>query len=665
MILKKIVARNVKEQSFEIPLSQAVAIVGPNFAGKSAVIEAIRLGFIGYIPEIGKLPAATWELSSGADMEVTLEFDDLSKICRRFFLRGEKVQAQTQYWDGTLKPVTDENHALVKMAGIPLLSAEHYFSLTDTERTNYVFDRIRLPDTYSSDAIIAGIERISLGDDHSELVETAKRDLITELRKFFGPATAPTPIQQALNDSVEALREKFTYWNRRQKETQGAVTTLTELKLREKEVSAAPVNLDDDMKAASAELGRINTEKGRVTAERDAAERNAGRRKQLQKLLDADRIDYPRMLVKKQEEKQALESGVVPEPKPEEIERLRGEIQNASEVKQRAQTSFDKQGQVISEAEKGLNELGTLKECPYCKSKAKGWAANLEKELADRKAQAVKLQAVAETQIGASEGIIRDSSDTLETLLRAQESNHRLREQIRQVEREIGNIQTDQRADGATRDRYTEELKEMPKPADVKKLNQQIANLEEERVATANKLSELNGRKQAETRLQQDLLRASESEQEHQLAKANMAIVKTVADYLKEKKEAIIAESFTKLLQVANTLVKSIMRTPLVLHNNTIGRFSGAKFVPHRVFSGTEKALAYIAIALALSQDSPCKLVMLDEFGRLDPDNQDAVISRLLMLVKEKVIDQFILVGTHVAKSVATVGALQIIEVTP
>lgn len=662
MILEKIVARNIKEQSFEIPLSQAVAIVGPNFAGKSAVIEAIRLACIGFIPEIGKLPKSTWELSSGSEMEVSAEFSgkDGGRIQRRFFLKGESCQMQHSFWDVNGKPITDPNHPLVKLEP-PLLNPEHYFGLTDTERTNYVFDRIRLPDTYSSDAIIAGIERISLGDDHSELVETAKRELIKELHEFF---VGDAPIQQALAKSVEALREKFSYWNRRQKETQGAVTTLTELKLREQEVSAAPVNLDADMKAASAELGRINTEKGRVTAERDAAERNAGRRRQLQKLLDQDRIDYPRMLKQKQEEKQELETGLVPEPDKAEIEEARRTIASASSIISTADGDVRVADKVIGEIDTQLGNIEHAKECPYCKAKGKGWKQNLVDELSERKEGATTAIGNATKRRDKAAGELRDANETLETLVRAQESNHRLREQIRQVEREIGNIQTDQRAEGATRDRYTEELKEMPAASySVKQLEAQIAHLEHDRVAVANKLSELNGRKQSEIRLQQDLLRAGEAEREHQLAKANMAVVKAVAEYLKQKKEAIICEAFTKLLQVANTLVKSIMRSPLVLHENTIGRFSGAKFVPHRVFSGTEKALAYIAIALALSQDSPCKLVMLDEFGRLDPANQAAVTSRLLNLVKEKVIDQFIIVGTHISKSAAGEGALQIIEV--
>jgi hypothetical protein len=95
------------------------------------------------------------------------------------------------------------------------------------------------------------------------------------------------------------------------------VTTLTELKLRsEDETLAAPADLEEQIAALQEELDTINTDKGGLIESRNTAERNAGRRKMLQKELDKDRIDYPRMLQQKQTEKEALEKELVPEPEP-------------------------------------------------------------------------------------------------------------------------------------------------------------------------------------------------------------------------------------------------------------------------------------------------------------------------------------------------------------
>jgi uncharacterized small protein (DUF1192 family) len=108
------------------------------------------------------------------------------------------------------------------------------------------------------------------------------------------------------------------------------VTTLTELKLRsEDETLAAPADLEEQIAALQEELDTINADKGGLTESRNTAERNAGRRKMLQKELDKDRIDYPRMLQQKQTEKEALEKDLVPEPNPEDVEAERGKITDA------------------------------------------------------------------------------------------------------------------------------------------------------------------------------------------------------------------------------------------------------------------------------------------------------------------------------------------------
>jgi hypothetical protein len=645
MILRKISAQNLKGRTFEHELSKAVAVIGPNFSGKTAIVEAIRLAGIGYIPEVGKKTQATWELSSDAEMTVAAEFSDGEVIRRRFFMKGPTISVEN---DGI-------------GFDLPLLDPEHYFGLTDSQRTDYVFERIRLPETYSIESVWADLKRLNLGEKHSEAVEIAHRDILDDIGKWFAPKSV---VQDALGNALEALREKFTYWNRRAKETQGAVATLTELKVRETNVKAAPANLGADIAQAQKDLAAINQEIGKLTADRDAAERNAGRRKMLQKELDKDRIDYPRMLAQKQEEKVALEKKLVPEPNPEDIEAARRTIASANSTIRGADNAVNVADTDIGAVDTRLKEVAKLKECPYCKTKGTDWKATLRAELLTRKTKAEDdITAAGKLRDKASEDL-RDATESLEEMLRAQESNHRLREEIRQLEREIGNLQTDQRAETEKRERYQGEIKEL-KAGDVGKLNQSIAFAEEKRKGASSRLAELEETRTAEARLQQDLLRATEAEKEHQIAKAHTVLIKAIADLLKDKRESIIAEAFNKLLQVANMVVKSILKSPLVLHENTIGRFAGAKFVPHRVFSGTEKALTYIAIATALSIDAPFKLVLLDEFGRLDSANQATVIARLTHLVNEGVIDQFIVVGTEIPKAALTTSQLQVIHVAP
>jgi hypothetical protein len=139
-------------------------------------------------------------------------------------------------------------------------------------------------------------------------------------------------------------------------------------------------------------------------------------------------------------------------------------------------------------------------------------------------------------------------------------------------------------------------------------------------------------------------------------------VIKAFGKVLKEKREGLIAEAFTSLLQVANMFAKSILKSPLVLVNNTIGRMVDDNFVPHRVFTGAERALTFIAIATALSAQAPLRLVLLDELGRFDTDIEGKVINRLVHLVNEGVIDQF-LVATPRALPASARKVVQLIEV--
>jgi hypothetical protein len=72
--------------------------------------------------------------------------------------------------------------------------------------------------------------------------------------------------------------------------------------------------------------------------------------------------------------------------------------------------------------------------------------------------------------------------------------------------------------------------------------------------------------------------------------------------------------------------------------------------------------LTYIAIATALSAQAPIRLVLLDELGRFDAEIEGKVINRLVHLVNEKVIDQF-LVATPRPLPAAIGKVVQLIEV--
>lgn len=636
MILRKISATNLKGGDFSHVLADQQAIIGPNFASKTAIVEAIRLCLIGYIPEIGKRPSSTWELSSGPSMEVLAEFDDGTEIQRRFWLEGATVKTSLK----CREPVG-------VFESLPLLNAEAYFQMTDTERTAYVFERIKLPDTYTAEAIMSEVHRLSLEEEHSEQVEKAKGDVASDVQKHFPPGQGA--IQVGLGNAIEELRERFSYWNRRAKETIGAVKTLTELKLREKECSTDTLkDLDLQIAHQQNHLDTLNREKGALTAKRDEAERIKGRMRQLKDRLDADRTDYPAIIAKidkqiKAEEAKRLDLVA-------EVllggETLRRELAGVRATHRTKADAFAARAKQINDLLQALDDLEDATDCPYCHSKTKGWKDKLEAELRGKVDPLEEEQRTARVELETLDTTIVVAEQAIERYDMSVRADSAAQGEIRRLSGARDSHSAAAKKDESHRAELSEELSSLGMIPDEKNLAVEIDKVEAKRVAAATGLSGLNGRRMAAVQLGQDLKRAAQAELEHQDAAAHVLVIKAVANLLKDKREAMIAEAFNGLLTIANKLTDDILKSPLVLHEGTIGMWGVAKFIPHRVFSGTEKALAYIAIAVALSSTAPLRLVILDEFGRLDEHNQYLVLLRLSILVAEEVIDQFIVVGT-------------------
>ena len=85
-----------------------------------------------------------------------------------------------------------------------------------------------------------------------------------------------------------------------------------------------------------------------------------------------------------------------------------------------------------------------------------------------------------------------------------------------------------------------------------------------------------------------------------------------------------------------------ILRSPLVYQDGDLGRFEGDKFISWETFSGTEEALAFAGLSVALAAQAPVKVVLIDELGRLTSANKTKLLDRMLELTRDGVIDAFI-----------------------
>lgn len=106
-----------------------------------------------------------------------------------------------------------------------------------------------------------------------------------------------------------------------------------------------------------------------------------------------------------------------------------------------------------------------------------------------------------------------------------------------------------------------------------------------------------------------------------------------------------INNSFEPLLQTVRMFTDGILKAPLAIHDSELGYWQDGQFVTHRTFSGTEEALSYLGlmVALAAADDAPLKVAMLDEMGRFDRQVvRPAVMERMIEMTQKGVIGNFI-----------------------
>jgi chromosome segregation ATPase len=629
MILKKIRASNLKGQTFDLELGVGTAIVGPNATGKTAIIEAIRFICRGKFPEIKK--------GSWPEMTVVGTFDR-GTISRSINAKGT---VSTDAADETADLDMD----------IPLLDPEHYFGLTDRERTNYVFERVKLPADYTAEGLIAEMQRLSLGEEHTEDVEKARADLISEIRGIF---TDPSfTLQEAIAIAVDNLRVRYTYWNRRCKETLGAVTTLTELKLREREVRATPTTLQADIESARKASEEIQHELGGLRQKAKAAEMAIANRKSIEKYLNEPTIDYNRMIEQAREKRQTLAH---------EFELLNDSLmsidyQGLQRELRAAEIDCKKSGEAAAifddtcaELSRALEDLEKQKACPYCTSDVEGWKDKARFKL---KSKLRTAQNTYKAQIGIAqkeEARVKDLKARIASYESGRGQADKLRADLKTLGDAIDRHTDAKEREAKQREQWKEQLASLaPAPPDT----EAISSMESKLNIAKARCSDLEKLQTAETKLKHDLVRASEAAHENTVAEAQLLVTKKVARLLEAKRNEMVMRVFESLFNVANVFTQGILKSPLTMVDGVIGRLGeSGKPIEHHWFSGTEKALAYIAIAIALSSTAPFKLVLLDEFGRLDEENQIKVIRRLDAMRKDAVIDQYIVAGTSLPKGI-------------
>lgn len=651
MHITKIAARNFKGRQICQDLSMLTEITGKNFTGKTAHLDAIRLALIGHIPEIGKKNDATFELSSGSRMVVIAEMSDGTTVEREFWRDGESIKSAGP--EKSLCPA--------------LMDAAEYFSLTDTQRLDYIAARMELPSGFKASDILTDLSA-KLKESPSEVMI----ELIAAIQDEFEGISVSEAIT-ALTEKGGVLPCAYTKWNAKAKDTIGHVRTLALLKSREEECSAETLEtLGEEFKRLNLELETAQKRQGELAGQAMRVNNQKMRRAELKEIVNTP-TSTPKPLPEapKMGEKEMAVYQT-------EITRLDAELAKLPaadrEIGQLLTVSMQRLGQLVqvrdgldsqlSELNVEIDAVGASTCCPTCKSKPKDLKKRLtaslvierddvqakyteaDRVLAEHKRAAGLLE--RRSELGRAGEV--DRAKYLEEKRLNQTQYWTIKQdmeahvsQVQRIEQQNTSAKTlhKQQIDTAWNELSAMDAQE---PVDEQALTGVAATVARLKL----ELGSIMNQRETAVALQQDLKRAAEAAEEHQTAKAYVEAITVAGKFLKERQAESIATLFTTLLAKANRYVQGILRAPLAFHGDEVGMFEASgSFTTHRTMSGTEKALTYIAVAAALSEQGTVRVLILDEMGRLDRDNRENVMIRLKHAVEEGWIDQAILIDTE------------------
>lgn len=115
-------------------------------------------------------------------------------------------------------------------------------------------------------------------------------------------------------------------------------------------------------------------------------------------------------------------------------------------------------------------------------------------------------------------------------------------------------------------------------------------------------------------------------------------------ELIQERKDKL-SQCVDPLLQSANAFLEPTLGMKMALEDGHIGFRAGSdtsRFLPFTSLSGAQELMASAGLQIALAGESPVKLVMMDELGRLSEATKTKLVGAIESLLKAKVIDQFV-----------------------
>lgn len=583
-------------------------VSGPNSSGKSAFLSAIKIHLWGHDLELGKQHKATIQLAaeSRPEMETSMIID------------GE---ASTKTWkrkgEGEVK--FTESGTVPELPAI-LMDMDEFLGpkKTEQDRINYVFARI--PESFlgfSDNDLLARLTKLEALP--VKPAEAARANLLVLISKSIQlRARDKIKIQTWLDSLLTKIKDLKKEADDNHKSTAATMGPL-------KPTGPTPKDQSELLKTKGEELAKLQAELTTLNNTLSAHEQALKRMAE----IDAEMalpIEDTSALTKELEtlkaEKEAYKS------KTKEL------ADNLSRLRERAKAIKEEKADLTAQEEKLKSYITKNKcsnpECPF----GQGYQADHSSlvkmlgEKADEYSQTVTKGEKAKTDHATSEK--KDAKNVERTA------------RINELSQELASKRS--LSVGARGQLAVERSKivsgEPSDPEAVSALNGRIGLLEGELAIISGHqrtFDQFAGNQKTLLTLEQKVLDYT----------AESAILVLAKDVVSEIQQEFLERAFAPLLEKARPFIDGLLtpaKAGLEYRNGSLGMSTDLGWVPIKLFSDSQKALAFAGLAVALAQSSPFKVVFMDEMGKFEfePRNRKfMVIQRMCDLVRQGVIHAF------------------------
>lgn len=599
MRLTLIAANNIKGKCFSHALHPVTMVIGPNESGKTAILDAIRLLSQDFLMDLRGtkiLPAA---LASGNSM---------------------RIHGKT---DTGLTPFKNyEKGRLTGGADMPmpatLLDSRAYFGLSGPKRTEFIFNAF--PSTETRESVISQVAGL-IPDEPSEAWEAGLKAVLEELRK---PSEAP--FHSWLNERGEAIKSTKAMARAaadRMAKTIEGLASLDELypvEGSEEELRVEAVKLEDEEGGLREHVGTLKqraTNAKKLAASRSLLPQKVKSLEDTKGLISTKKVDL------------ATAEATLGEmlPFPDLAARIKS-VQAAIGAGQKDKGAIEADLKAINRRHEMLLEHD---KCPLCEQVLADKVAALT-SLEDQILKTEDKLATLELKVRTDSAEARKLSDQVNARQEAESKLSKLKSELALLEERARSLQDQIDGFPAAED-SVEPIEPQILLAETK-----LEAVKTERKKILGQLEKFTQRKFEEERRQQALVGTN-------VARATEAACTATLKVLQAMRAKVVAKTFDELVKTSRSVTDGVMCHELAFDGGEIGAIVDGKWVSHDTFSGLQQAVTYLAVCASFA--SPDKrIVILDEMTRLDVKRKRQFIERVVALVQDGVLSQFIGVDT-------------------